>query len=186
MLDEKQLLAKAKQGDEGAFSALLEPYQKKIYNLAVRMLRNEQDAQDAGQEALLKMFRSLRTFKEEAAFSTWVYSITKNTCLDILRKLKRKKEDDIENVSYMFQAKASEMPEHMALQKESMGRLALLIQNLPVAQKEVVVLREIDGYSYEEIAELLQISLGTVKSRLARAREALRLQYRKATTENGL
>ena len=186
MLNEKQLLVKAKQGDSGAFSTLLEPYQKKIYNLAVRMLRNEQDAQDAGQEALLKMFRSLHTFKGEAALSTWVYSITKNTCLDILRKLKRKKEESIENVAYMYEAKAAEMPEHVAIQKESLANIASLIESLPDAQREVVVLREIDGYSYEEIAQILQISLGTVKSRLARAREILRVWYMAQISENGL
>ena len=186
MLDEKQLLAEAKQGDINAFSALLEPYQKKIYNLAVRMLRNEQDAQDAGQEALLKMFRSLHTFKGDAAFSTWVYAITKNTCLDILRKQKRKKEESIENVMYMYEAKVAEMPEHMAIQKENLANIASLIQRLPDAQREVVILREIDGYAYEEIGQILEISLGTVKSRLARARETLRVWYNAEASENGL
>ncbi|MGI6663923.1 MAG: sigma-70 family RNA polymerase sigma factor [Christensenellaceae bacterium] len=176
-MDEKALIKKAQEGEIEAFETLMQNYQGKIFALALRMTRNPEDAYDVAQESMIKIYRAIKKFKGKSAFGTWVYAITRNAALDYLRKRSRKTSHEQELPEYadlQLATEESSLPEAQAEQRETRDYLLKLIDELPEVQKRAIILREIDGYSYEEIAEILQISLGTVKSRLFRAREALR------------
>jgi len=170
-------------GDTRAFEELAERYQHKIYNLAYRYMGNEEDANDLAQEALIKAYRSLSTFKGDSSLGTWLYRITTNVCLDELRKRKRTLHmvsldepvattdgDEIERDI----PDPSPTPDILYQYRETEVYLQSLINNLKAEHKTVIILRDIMDLTYEEIAEILQCSVGTVKSRLSRAREILR------------
>jgi RNA polymerase sigma-70 factor (ECF subfamily) len=179
MKDKEYLLIKrAQKGDADAFSQLAENYQRNIYNLAFRFLGNPHDAADAAQEAFIKAYSFLKGFRNEAAFSTWLYRIAVNVCLDFLREKKRMKEISLEEIKGGENAACADnispLPEQSFLNKESGEILRMLIAELPPEYYAVIILRENQGLSYEEISKCLKISQGTVKSRLSRGREILR------------
>lgn len=180
-MDEIQCLKRAQRGDLAAFSELLERYRTKIYAVALRFCRNAQDAEDVAQEAAIKIYRALGRYRAEAAFSTWVYAITRNAAMDFLRRRKKVQEAEYSLPLWEFSLVLPEagVLDAMAM-REGLRALYVLIEALPPAQREVLILRDVDGYAYEEIAELLGISLGTVKSRIARARAAVRQGYDRA------
>ena len=179
-MTEQELIRRAKQGDHSAFEQLLRNNQDRVFSLAFRMVNNREDAADLAQEAFLKAWQGLRTFQGESAFSTWVYRLTTNVCIDVLRKQKRRQDiepvvslDDLE-VSWAQPADHSQDPQRR-LEREEMSRaVARGLEQLPDHQRQVLVMRELSGLSYQEIAEKLDLDLGTVKSRIARARLALR------------
>ena len=148
---------------------------------ARRFCRNAQDAEDVAQEAAIKIYRALGRYRAEAAFSTWVYAITRNAAMDFLRRRKKVQEAEYSLPIWEFSLVLPEagVLDAMAV-REGLRALYALIEALPPAQREVLILRDVDGYAYEEIAELLGISLGTVKSRIARARAAVRQGYDRA------
>ena len=181
---ERQLIKQAQKGDTNAFENLALQYQKRIYNIALRMLNNPEDAADMTQEVLIKMYRALVKFRGDSAFSTWVYRITVNTCRDMLRRNYKHKEnllidfgegDDKDDTRREI-ADYSAMPEDIVLQNEAEAYLAALIAGLTPKYRMVVTLREVSGLGYQEIADTLQISLGTVKSRISRARKCMQEQ----------
>lgn len=180
MSSEKALVQKAKAGDRDAFAALVSAYEGKIYNLALRYLGNREDAMDASQEVFLRVFRFLPGFQEESGFSTWIYRIGVNVCKDMLAKRTRRNElpleipDDEEDYRTAEVADSRYDPEVIAQQADLRKALADAIGDLPQQQREMIVLRDIQGLSYEEIAKVLALESGTVKSRLSRARENLR------------
>ncbi|MBQ3492032.1 MAG: sigma-70 family RNA polymerase sigma factor [Oscillospiraceae bacterium] len=180
MSSEKALVQKAKAGDRDAFAALVSAYEGKIYNLALRYLGNREDAMDASQEVFLRVFRFLPGFQEESGFSTWIYRIGVNVCKDMLAKRTRRNElpleipDDEEDYRTAEVADSRYDPEAIAQQADLRKALADAIGDLPQQQREMIVLRDIQGLSYEEIAKVLALESGTVKSRLSRARENLR------------
>jgi len=179
-MDEHLLIERAKEGDIASFEALIRKYQNKIYSLAFRIAGNADDAFDISQEAIIKIYGNIKRFYGRSAFSTWVYTVTKNAGLDFLRKRKRifSSEEELTDCSYLeVSYPAYGSPEESFEKKESKNFLISLIRSLPEAQKTVLILRDIEGYSYEEIAKILKISEGTVKSRLFRARESLRTLY---------
>ena len=180
-MDEIQCLKRAQRGDLAAFSELLERYRTKIYAVALRFCRNAQDAEDVAQEAAIKIYRALGRYRAEAAFSTGVYAITRNAAMDFLRRRKKVQEAEYSLPLWEFSLVLPEagVLDAMAM-REGLRALYALIEALPPAQREVLILRDVDGYAYEEIAELLGISLGTVKSRIARARAAVRQGYDRA------
>lgn len=180
MLSEQDLIRRAKAGDERCFTSLVEAYNARIYNMGLRMLGNSEDAADMTQEVLIKLYRHLGNFRGDSAFSTWVYRITVNSCRDFLRISYRRKEmifadfgEDGESEDDFHIADFSTIPETVYLDSECEHYLAQLINSLSPKYRVVMVLREISGLSYQEIAEAVNISIGTVKSRISRARAAL-------------
>ena len=180
MSSEKALVQKAKAGDRDAFAALVSAYEGKIYNLALRYLGNREDAMDASQEVFLRVFRFLPGFQEESGFSTWIYRIGVNVCKDMLAKRAKRGELSLELPGEEEDYRTAEVadsrydPEAIVEQADLRGSLAEAIGQLPQQQREMIVLRDIQGLSYEEIGQVLSLESGTVKSRLSRARENLR------------
>lgn len=180
MQDEQASIRLAKEGDEQAFEALVTAYERKVYNYALRSTGNEQDAMDITQEVFLRVFRSLSGFKEESSFSTWLYRITFNICIDFSRKNAKRNENSLSLDGEAADGKELELlderhaPEAAYDRKELREEIAGAILRLSEQHREVLVMREISGLSYAEIAEVLELEEGTVKSRIARARENLR------------
>ncbi|MGI6706360.1 MAG: RNA polymerase sigma factor [Clostridia bacterium] len=178
MQQDDLLVHKALKGDIEAFEELISAYEHRIYNIAYRMMGNPEDAMDVVQEALLKIYRSLKKFKNQSSFSTWIYRIVMNTCLDELRKKKRGFllfMNDAEGYGEdIVDSSGDSLPEESYERKERLKSLQKAIQELIPDYKSVIILRDIQGFSYEEIAEILHCPLGTVKSRINRARTELR------------
>jgi RNA polymerase sigma-70 factor (ECF subfamily) len=174
--DEALLIKSAQKGNDAALEALLFAYEKKVYNVAYRFMGNEADAYDMAQEALIKIYKGLRTFRLESSFSSWVYRLTVNTCLDGLRKRKKSplSLDSTMESGVVIEDKNSGTPEEHALNIESREDIQKAINTLSDDHRITVVLRDIQGLSYDEIAETLNISIGTVKSRLSRGRQRLK------------
>ena len=177
--EEKRLLKKAKGGDDASFEKLITDCSGSVYGLALKMMKNPEDAEDASQEAMLKAWRGLPAFKGECRFSSWLFRLTYNTCLDMLRKrrpglvlsLTEQEEDGEEGQTDV--ADPAPGPEERLLQRERAETIRREMERLPDKLKEPLLLREMGGRSYEEIARTLDISLGTVKSRICRARQTL-------------
>ena len=190
-LNEKDLIRKAKQGDMLAFEELILKHEKIVYNLALRMMNHSEDAQDIAQEVFLKAYRSLANFDERSAFSTWLYRITHNTCIDEMRKRKGKQtyslEEELESEDGSMQrqvADAGDTPEESVLRGAQKSEILQALDTLSEEHKAAVVLRDVKGLSYEEIAEILELSLGTVKSRISRARNQLKTEILKIREQN--
>lgn len=180
-LRERELITRAKAGDESCFEQLIIGCKTRAYNIALRYMRNEDDALDVLQESFIKVFRHLSSFKEESSFDTWVYRIVVNTCNDMLRKNSNlKKTDSLYQCSGDDDERMTELPdksptpEEALEQKEKAQLILKALERLTPEQKEIVILRDIQGFAYEEISEVLECSLGTVKSRINRARLRLR------------
>lgn len=181
MKDEAALIKKIKSGDKHAFSELVLQYEKRAFNFAYRILKDAHLAEDATQEAFLRVFSKIDTFMGNSSFSTWFYTILNNICLDYLRKKSRQPDalsipqTSADDEEYELQIEDKSAGPHEVLQKkDAAALLEKAIGLLSLEHRSVVILRDIEGREYEEIARILNISLGTVKSRLSRARLALR------------
>ncbi len=182
MEDEKELVRLAKDGNVAAFETLIGEYQKRIFAIAYRMIQNPEDAADLTQEVIVKIFKHLDKFQGNSKFSTWVYRIATNTCLDELKKTRRNttvysldKEIETEEGSLMGELPdQGATPEQAAEKKAVQTAVRVAIGRLNPEHKKVIVLRDLQGLSYEEIAEIINCSVGTVKSRISRARENLK------------
>ena len=178
--DERKIIKKAAAGSADAFEQLLLKYQTPIYNLCLRMTGNPEDAADMTQEAFLKAWRSLSSCQFESSFSTWLYRLAPNTCLDYLRSLKRRPqcsltvEDDEGEEQVLDVPDDAPTPEEALLSAEEHARLVYALSQLDASQRQIITLRVVNDLSYAEIAEILDVKEGTVKSRLARARDNLR------------
>jgi RNA polymerase sigma-70 factor, ECF subfamily len=179
--NEINLLKKSKNGDIEAFEELIDGYQKKVFNIAFRMVGNYDDASELAQEVFIKIFKGIKSFKEESTFSTWVYKITTNVCLDELRKTRNNKSisldeelklDDGEVQIQIVDHRPS--PEIILEQKEIKKTVKKAIDNLSHEHRIVIILRELNGLNYGEIAKILKCPVGTVKSRINRARQELK------------
>ncbi len=178
---EKLLVKKSQSGDVESFELLISSYDKRAYNIAYRVMGNEEDAKDMAQEALLRIFRSIKDFKGQSSFSTWLYRIVTNVCLDELRRRKNEKyvsmDSTIQTDSgelHMELCSDKETPESVYERVEQRELIKSAISELNEDYRSVIVLRDIQGFSYEEISNILDCSLGTVKSRINRARNMLR------------
>jgi len=167
-----QLIHLFKQDPEGAVRKILEEYQDRIFNLCVYMLGSREDAQDAAQDAFIKLYRSFKNFTPEASIYTWLYRIAVNTCIDYKRRPQRLLVDNGDPINRI--AAPGPSPERIYESKEASRLVQVALEGLSSELNTVIILREIEGFSYEDIAEVLQISMGTVKSRISRARDALR------------
>ncbi len=167
------------EGDTNAFEELVLEYEKKVYNVALRMLNNSEDAADMTQEAFIKAYNSLSSFRGDSKFSVWLTRIVSNLCLDFMRSRNRRptvslsmEDEDGEDVQLDI-ADTSQSPEQLlerSLTRESVRRG---LQSLPEDYREILLLREIQGLSYDEIAAALDIEVGTVKSRILSGRKML-------------
>ena len=173
---EKNLIARASEGDASAFNQLMEMHERRMYAVALRMCANREDAQDCLQEAMLRVYRAIGSFKGQSTFSTWLYRITMNTCLDELRRKKNKQSASLDNLLDQGWAPTdtAASPEKHALMREMRGQLVKSINELPEDMRAAIVLRDIQGFAYDEIAEMLETNVGTIKSRISRGREKLR------------
>ncbi len=179
---ETELIALARKGDKDAYRELVLGYQDRVFNMVISMVRNREQAEDISQEVFVKAYFALPRFKGDSAFFTWLFRIATNTCLDHLRKHKPAEtsldqsfeEDEELSRKDTLAAPEAEQPE-AKLQSE--GDLAKLFNLLKPDQRMILTLREAEGYSYEEIAEMLKCGINTVKSRINRAREALKQAY---------
>ena len=179
-MTEPELIARAKQGDHSAFEQLVRENEKRIYNLTLRMVGNPEDALDLSQEAFLNAWKGLGSFKGDSAFSTWLYRLASNACLDFLRSKKRRQDTTGSPLSLDDEeappppADDSSRPDLQLERKERIQALHRALDGLPVHHRQILVMRELSGLSYQEISDTLNLDLGTVKSRLTRARLALK------------
>lgn len=172
----EELVRAAAGGDEDAFAELVRLHEKKVYNLALRMCGNAEDASDAAQEAFVSAWKGLPNFRWEAGFSTWLYRLTSNAAIDLLRRNKKQRgEISLDDADIGIDPvdggpSLQERAESVELREAVTAGLALLSEG----HRQALVLREMQELSYEEIAAVLGVDLGTVKSRISRARGALR------------
>ena len=175
-MTEQELVRAAAGGDTEAFERLVRTYENKIYHLALRMCGSADEAADIAQEAFLAAWRGLPSFRGEANFATWLYRLTSNAAIDYLRRQKKQRGDlslDDEELG-LDAVDTAPGPQDAAEGAELCSAVSEGLRRLGEDHRQVLVLREIQGLSYEEIAEVLALDLGTVKSRISRARSALR------------
>ncbi|MGI6733183.1 MAG: RNA polymerase sigma factor [Anaerovoracaceae bacterium] len=178
--NEAVLIENAKSGDEASFEILIQNCKTKAYNTALRYLRDEEDAMDAFQESMIKVFRHLDKFKGDCKFDTWVYRIVVNTCNDFLRKNKNQRSNisfyrtDEDGETMIDIPDTAPTPSEAFDAKLTATYVLRCLDKIPKEQKEIIILRDIQGFSYEEISRILDCSMGTVKSRINRARLKLK------------
>ncbi len=178
-MTDRELVEKAKRGDQSAFEQLVLDNQNRVYSLALRLCGDREEAADLAQEAFVRAWQGLGSFQGESSFATWVYRLTTNLCIDHLRKKKRREGIEpavsLDDETSGFEPADREQDPQLQLERSERGQaLARGLARLPDWQRQVLVLRELSGLSYQEIGEKLDIDLGTVKSRIARARLSLR------------
>lgn len=178
--NEAVLLKKIKEGDIASFELLIAEYQVYAYNIAYRMLGNAEDAKDITQEALIKVYKSISKFKETSNFSTWLYRIVMNTCKDELKKRKEvtlslDKEIETKDGTVSIEIGDERLNPSKILERNEVSHLVQeAINTLPDSNRMVIVLRDIQGLSYEEISQVIKEPIGTVKSRINRGRGMLK------------
>jgi RNA polymerase sigma-70 factor (ECF subfamily) len=182
---EAALIQRCAARDEDACSELVSEHQRMVYQLSLNLLGDHNEALDLSQEVFLRVFRTIHTFRGHAALRTWIYRIVINQARNRQRWWRRRHrsqqislDDHIRNHGELPDAGNGGSPDRVLGQKQLAERIRTALERLPFDQKTALVLREIDGLSYEEIGFSLGIAVGTVKSRLARAREALRAELR--------
>ncbi len=175
-MTEKELVRAAGAGDTEAFTQLVELYEDRVYRLALRMCRTASDAEDVAQEAFISAWRGLPSFRGEAGFATWLYRLTSNAAIDYLRRTKKERGvlslDDDETGPAI--PDRGEGPQEATESRELRLAVTACMGKLGEDHRDILILREIQGLSYEEIGTELGLEVGTVKSRLSRARAALR------------
>ncbi len=176
---EMQIIRRVLDGRTDDFEALVLENQKKVYNLALKMTGNAEDAYDISQEAFIKAFKALKSFRGDSSFGVWIYRLTSNLCIDFLRREKKRKtsplvyinnSDDEQEIEI---ADVSSEPETLYEKAELRQAINEGLMKLPEDHRQVLVLRELNGLSYSEISQTLKVEIGTVKSRIFRARSNL-------------
>jgi RNA polymerase sigma-70 factor (ECF subfamily) len=182
---EAALVQRCAAGEEDACAALVDEHQRLVYQLALHLLGDHNEALDLSQEVFLRVFRTIHRFRGQSALRTWIYRIAINQARNRMRWWRRRRrgqqvslDDHVRAHGELPSESVTTSPERVYRQKEVAGRIWQALEALPFDQKTAIVLREIDGLSYDEIAFSLGVAVGTVKSRLARARESLRCELR--------
>lgn len=178
--EDKGLITRARKGDEAAFRVLLQKYERAVYNICYRMVRNREEAEDLAQESFVKVFSMLERYNPSYAFSNWLFKITSNLCIDAMRKRRIETfpmdapiQSDKGDYERQYESPTDD-PERLALRSERMSKLEKAIDGLPPHYRIMILLRHQEDLSYEEIAATLDVPLGTVKARIHRAREMLK------------
>lgn len=174
--DDRRLIARCLDGDTNAFGELVRRYQDRLYTSVYRMVDNGDDALDVVQDAFLNAYQSLASFKGDALFFTWLYRIAANTAISLRRKKKVLARIDPGGNGYLEPADSSELsrPDHALEQVEQEQRLYRALARLSPEHRTVLVMKELEGQKYEDMAEMLAVPIGTIRSRLHRARLELR------------
>ena len=172
MTDELRYVAQAKQGDADAFAQLVTAYETSVYRLALRMCGNAHDAEEAAQEAFVSAWKGLPAFRGESKFSSWLYQLTTNACLDLLRREKRHRA--AVPLDEQAELSSEDTPQRAAENAELRDTLQAALQELSDDHRQIFLLRQMRQLSYDEIGALLGLEAGTVKSRLSRAKKQLR------------
>lgn len=179
--DDLTLVERVRTGDQRAFKLLVERYQRKVYGVALGMLKDREEAKDVAQEAFVKVYRYLDHFKGDASFYTWLYRITVNICIDQIRKKGSRGDTHLEfdesvkmdvseaNIGALG-SRLGTNPQKSALRAELAQRITEAIHQIPEAHRQILLLREVEGMSYEDLSRTLNIPKGTVMSRLFHAR----------------
>jgi RNA polymerase sigma-70 factor, ECF subfamily len=182
---DQQLVERVQRGDKAAFDLLVAKYQRKIFRLLSRLVRDPAEVEDVAQEAFIKAYRALPKFRGDSAFYTWLYRIAINTAKNYLvsqgRRAPTSTEADVEEAETFDdgdQLRDLNTPDSMLLTKQVADAVNRAIEQLPEDLKTAIVLRELEGLSYEEIAESMGCPIGTVRSRIFRAREAIAAELR--------
>ena len=177
--EEYALVQRIQSGDSDAFAVMMDLYQKQVYNLALRTVGNPEDAADMTQEAFLRAYRAIGSFRGDSKLSVWLYRLTQNVCIDFLRSRGRRpavsltvenEEDEVQELDVADDRFDPEVQYQRTALRDAVRRV---LDELPEDYRTILVLREINGLSYAEIGEQLQLEEGTVKSRLFRARKKL-------------
>ena len=173
-MDELKLIERAKIGDLDAFEYLVKLHEKNVYNLALKLMKNREDALDIAQEAFLKAWINLKSFRGDSKFSAWLYRLTYNTCLDAIRKAKKGEiisltsaDEEEETIDIKDSAPT---PEECVEKKELRQEVRDAVNSLPEEYRQIIIMREFTNLTYAEIGEATGLNEGTVKSRLSRAR----------------
>jgi RNA polymerase sigma-70 factor (ECF subfamily) len=181
-VDDLSLVEQAKAGDVGAFKALVIRYQRKVYAVALGIVKDPDLAWDVAQESFIRVHRHLPEFKGDSAFSTWIFRIGSHLAIDAVRKERRSQKDDVESLREadlgdagegILSSSLGQDPRENLLRRELAGRMQDALATLPAIHREILVLRELEGLSYEELAARLGIQKGTVMSRLFHARKKM-------------
>jgi RNA polymerase sigma-70 factor (ECF subfamily) len=176
---DKELVKRVQKGDKGAFDLLVLKYEQKIVNLVMRYVRDPELALDISQEAFIKAYRALPRFRGDSAFYTWLYRIAVNTAKNYLAAQRRRPMDieldmqDPDQYGLHAKLKETDTPEGLTISQELQEVLERAIDALPDDLRTAIILRELDGMSYEEIAQTMDCPVGTVRSRIFRARDAI-------------
>jgi RNA polymerase sigma-70 factor (ECF subfamily) len=179
---DRNLVVLAQNGDHQAFRQLVERYQRKVYSVTYGMVRNPEDAMDMTQDAFIKAYKNLGSFQGSSSFYTWIYRIAVNLCIDHLRKAGRVQsvdyddkfkhdQEDVSDGSSLLPSRLGSNPERAMGRRELVDQMQKALEELSPNHRTVILLREVEGLSYEEIAQVLDISKGTVMSRLHHARK---------------
>jgi len=172
--DEAKLISRCQEGDQEALKQIFDLYHNKVYRVAYGVLRHREEALDIVQEVFIKLFRSIRDFKRESRLSTYLYRMTVNTAIDHLRKMGKARVSSLDGEEAIQPAEEPERrPDRIFLYKELEGKVNEALNKLPVDQRTAMVLREVEGLSYQEIAETMKSSIGTVMSRLHYGRKRM-------------
>ncbi len=172
--EEAALISRCQQGDQEALKQIFELYHNKIYRVAYGVLRQREEALDIVQEVFIKLFRSIKNFKGRSRFSTYLYRMAVNTAIDHLRKAGKPHLSSLDQEEgYQPAEEPERRPDRIFLYKELEGKVNEALNELPVDQRTAVVLREVEGLSYQEIAETMKSSIGTVMSRLHYGRKRM-------------
>jgi RNA polymerase sigma-70 factor (ECF subfamily) len=180
-----RVIARARRGEQAAFAELLRAYRAPVFNLCLRMLKNRDDAEDIAQEVFIKVFGMLERYDERYAFRSWLFKIAANQCIDFIRKNRVKLQSLDEPLKYQGEEIERQFPDDSRtpdedLELREVGRLLLAITDeLPPHYRSMIVLRHQEQLSYEEIAQVLDLPLGTVKARIHRARAMMRDKLQK-------
>lgn len=180
-MDDLTLVKRVRSGDQRAFRTLVERYQRKVYSVALGMLKDKEEAMDVSQEAFVKVYKYLDHFKGDSSFYTWLYRITVNICIDVIRKRGSGRGEDVEfdeslahdTAEAQIGALGSRLgtnPQKSALRRELADKIQEALEQVPEKHRAILLLREIEGLSYEELSKILDIPKGTVMSRLFHAR----------------
>jgi RNA polymerase sigma-70 factor (ECF subfamily) len=173
MSTDDELIAQVRAGNQRAYAALVDRYKARIFHTSLRILGNREDAEEASQDTFVRAYRGLESFREEATFSTWIYRICVNTCLNLLESRKRFKAQKIESTP-AEELPFIESPELDFAEEDLRERILAMIETLPVKYRTVLVLFHVQHLAYQEIVEIMQMPMSRVKTHLFRARAMLR------------